>query len=98
MSEVPIVRTEDTVKDDFEYKMTVYLKDTLNPASVDMQARGESLQNEAILIQAEFGIMAIPSLAMHEISSNLIETLTFNWVACTVTDAQSCWEDLTNYL
>ena len=98
MSESPVVRTEETVKDDFEYTMTLYLKDTLNPDAVDMPARGYSLQDDVILIQEEFGITAIPSLGMHEISSTMIDTLTYNWVTCTASDAQSCWEDLTNYL
>ena len=94
----PVVRTEETVKEEFEYTMTEYLKDTLNPDSLDMQERGDSLKNEALLIQEEFGIMGIPSLTVPEISSPLIETLTYNWVTCTKTDAESCWEDLTRYI
>lgn len=94
----PVMRTEEIVKEEFEYTMTEYLKDTLNPNSVDMQERGDSLKNEALLIQEEFGIMGIPSLTMPEISSPLIGTLTYNWVTCTKTDTESCWEDLTDYL
>lgn len=98
MSEPEIVRTEETVKDDFEYIMTVYLRDMLKTEPVDMQARGDALKDEVLQIQQEFGIMAIPSLIVTEISSYTIDTLTYNWVTCTLSDAESCWEDLTSYL
>lgn len=88
------VRTEESAKEEFEYNMTCFLKDKLNPEAPDMQARGVSLQEEIVLINQDFGISCIPSLVMHELNIDRLRTITYNWITCSLHDAISFWDDL----